>query len=103
MLELLLFLFSGVGITNIIVNASILDYPRDFIIKHSLFFGKLVSCMLCTGFWVGLILSLFSSNIFGIFGIIAPICAGGTISLFSVIYDIITDYFLFTEEGVDEA
>jgi hypothetical protein len=102
MLEFLLFLFVGVGITNIVVNASILDYPRDFIIERSSFFGKLVTCMLCSGFWVGMILWIFNPYIFLTYGILAPISAGATISLSSSFYDIITDYLLFSDEVVDE-
>lgn len=59
MLNLLLFVLFGVGLTNILVNASILDYFRDFITERSFFFGKLLSCMLCTGFWVGISSALF--------------------------------------------
>ena len=102
MIDLLLFLFVGVGITNIVVNASILDNLRDFIALRSPFFEKLTSCMLCAGFWVGVFLSFFTPTIFGMFGVIAPICAGATISLFSALYDIVTDYLLFNEEDVDE-
>lgn len=103
MLEILLFLFVGVGITNIVVNASILDYPRDFVIKHSPFFGKLLSCMLCTGFWVGIILWIFNPSSFSDFGMLASLSAGASISLSSSFYDIITDYLLFSDEVVDEA
>lgn len=102
MIEFLMFLFAGIGITNIVVNASILDSPRDFIISHSLLFGKLVTCMLCTGFWVGILLWMFAPATFGMFGILAPICAGAMISLFSSLYDIVTDYLLFSDEVVDE-
>jgi hypothetical protein len=102
MIEFFMFLFAGIGITNIVVNASLLDFPRDFIIEHSSFFGKLVTCMLCTGFWVGILLWVFAPATFGMFGILAPLCAGATISLFSSFYDIVTDYLLFSDEVVDE-
>ena len=98
MLEFLLFLFSAVGITNIVVNASILDYPRDFISKGSVWMEKLLSCMMCTGFWVGILIWLFNKDIYLGFGNNAPLCAAGTASLSSSFYDILTDYFLFESE-----
>lgn len=97
-----MFLLAGVGITNIVVNASILEPLRDFIISKSTFFGKLISCMLCTGFWVGIFLWIFGPSLFSGFFIIAPICAGATISVASSFYDILTDYLLFADEDFDE-
>lgn len=102
MFEFLLFLLTGIGITNIVVNASILDFPRDFVIARSTFFGNLITCMLCSGFWVGIFLWLFMPGLFSGFGIIAPIASGAVISLASSFYDIVTDYLLFSDEDVDE-
>lgn len=84
----LLFILAGIGITNIVVNASILDNPRDFIIHQSDFFGKLVTCMMCSGFWVGCILGVFSG--------INPIYAGATISLLSFTFGLFTEYMEVT-------
>jgi hypothetical protein len=83
-INFLLFLLSGVGITNLVVNASIFDKIRNFITAKSGFFGKLISCMMCSGFWVGLILSF----IFGIH----PVVAGATISLLAYKLGYIIDY-----------
>ena len=102
MLNFILFLLIGVGITNIVVNASILEPFRDFITKKSTLFGKLISCMLCTGFWVGILLWLVDPKIFESFSMLAPICAGAVISLLSSFYDILTDYLLFIDEDFDE-
>ena len=102
MLDFILFLFVGVGITNIVVNASILDYPRDIVISKSPLLEKLLTCMLCTGFWIGLCLWTIHPAIFAVYGKIAPLCAGAVISLASSFYDILTDYLLFSDEVIDE-
>ena len=80
----LLFLLAGIGITNIIVNATILDNPRDFVINQSRFLGKLITCMMCTGFWVGFIL--------GIHAELNPIYMGGAISLLSYVLNEVMEY-----------
>lgn len=80
----LLFLLAGIGITNIIVNATILERPRNFIIANSWFFGKLVTCMMCAGFWVGFFLGIHAS--------LNPIYMGGAISLLSYILSEIMEY-----------
>ncbi len=85
MVNLLLFILVGVGITNLVVNASLLDNLRDIVIKESSFFGKLVTCMMCSGFWIGCAVSLFYPSI----GIIA---GGAVISLLSYITGTILDY-----------
>jgi len=91
MAEILLFFMIGVGISNIIVNASIFDSLRGIAVARLGLIGKLVSCMLCTGFWVGVVLWLTSPHLFQSYGLLAPICAGSSVSLACHIYDIITD------------
>jgi hypothetical protein len=80
----LLFLIAGVGITNLVVNASILDIPRDFIIKEEPLLGKLVTCMMCSGFWIGLLMGIFSG--------VNPIYAGAAISVLSYTYEVSIEY-----------
>jgi hypothetical protein len=62
--------FMAYGMTTIIVYGSIFDKPREFIKRHSKFFGDLVGCMLCTSTWCGFFLSLvlggLSTKIFDI-------------------------------------
>lgn len=99
MINFFIFALAGIGITNIIVNASILDIPRDFLSDKSEFAEKLLSCMLCSGFWVGILLWSFMPGQFDFFGIIAPVCSGAIISLLSSFYDIFTDYLMFNDEG----
>jgi hypothetical protein len=85
MIYFLLILLAGIGITNLVVNASLFDNLRDFVIKESDFLGKLITCMMCSGFWVGFVL--------GLFGDINPIYLGASISLLSFLVGIISNYF----------
>jgi len=84
MLTFLLFIFSGVGITNLVVNASLLDNPRDFITSKSEFLGGLVSCMMCSGFWVGFFMGIFSWE--------NPVYTGATISVVSFLFSYYIEY-----------
>jgi hypothetical protein len=66
-ITLILFILSSIGITNLVVNSAIFDRIRDGIIKVSKRvnspFGEMVEylfgCMMCSGFWIGMIMSLF--------------------------------------------
>jgi hypothetical protein len=51
------FCLSSYGITQIIVYGKIFDKVRP----SEGFFGKLLNCTMCTGFWVGLFLWYLSS------------------------------------------
>lgn len=56
MLNILIFILIGYSISNIIVFSSIFSKIRDFFTdKDPNFLGKLVTCMMCTPFWVGVI------------------------------------------------
>jgi hypothetical protein len=60
-MELLLIILVGYAISNIVVFGSIFEGLRDTAQRVSPnFFGKLLSCMMCTPFWVGFTLSLGS-------------------------------------------
>jgi hypothetical protein len=64
-MELLLIILVGYSISNIIVFGSIFSGLRETAeIYNPNFFGKLFSCMMCTPWWVGFILSL-GSHIIG--------------------------------------
>lgn len=57
-MELLLIILLTYGISNIIVYGSIFDGLRETAEVYSPnFFGKLINCMMCTPWWVGLTLS----------------------------------------------
>lgn len=100
-MNLIIFMLVGLGITNLIVNASIFDIPRDFLSNKFSFFGVLLNCMLCAGFWVGALLGIFGlspihSGLLGVF------CAGAVVSVISNFYDIVTDFLIAKSEIVYE-
>jgi hypothetical protein len=55
---LVFWLLAAYGMTSILVWGKIFDNQRDWIKKHSKFFGDLISCTLCTSTWVGFFMSL---------------------------------------------
>ncbi len=55
-MDLIYFILISYGITQIIVYGEIFDPLRQFLKNKSEWFGKLVSCPMCTGFWVGVFL-----------------------------------------------
>jgi len=55
---LLLWIFMAYGMTSILVWGSLFESTREFIKKHSKFFGDLISCTLCTSTWVGFFMSI---------------------------------------------
>ena len=60
-MELLLIILVSYGISNIIVFGSIFEKLRNWAdLVSPTFFGKLLTCMMCTPFWVGFFLSLGS-------------------------------------------
>lgn len=67
---LIIWAFMAYGMTTIIVYGSIFEKPRNWIKKHSKFFGDLIGCVMCTSTWVGFFISIvlggLSSNIFDI-------------------------------------
>lgn len=56
--KLFLWVFTAYGMTSILVWGSIFESTREYIKKHSKFFGDLISCTLCTSTWVGFFMSL---------------------------------------------
>lgn len=58
MMYLFFWALMAYGMTSILVWGSIFENIREFIKKHSKFFGDLISCTLCTSTWVGFFLSI---------------------------------------------
>lgn len=54
MITLLLFSFLGWSLTNTLVNGSILDPLRTYLQVMNPVLAKLLTCMQCSGFWVGI-------------------------------------------------
>jgi hypothetical protein len=61
-MELLYFILSAYGMTQILVYGSIFEEAREKISEYSDWFGTLIHCPMCTGFWVGVF--LFGINCF---------------------------------------
>ena len=57
-METLIWILAAYGMSQILVFGAIFDKPRDWITKHSTFFGDLLSCMMCTSTWVGFFFSI---------------------------------------------
>jgi hypothetical protein len=55
---MLFWILAAYGMSTIIVYGSIFEKLRGFVIKQSTFFGTLITCMMCTSFWVGAFMSL---------------------------------------------
>jgi hypothetical protein len=60
-MEVVLIILVGYSISNMVVHGSIFEGLREKADELSPnFFGKLLTCMMCTPFWVGFFLSLGS-------------------------------------------
>lgn len=58
-IEFIFYLFVGWSITSTIVNGSIFDSLRNWLLVMAPLFGRLVTCVRCLGFWVGFFLFSF--------------------------------------------
>ena len=67
LINFIIFLFAGYGFTNIVVNGDIFEGLKSRIKNDSIIF--MLNCMMCAGFWVGLIIAPFFgiNPIFGAF------------------------------------
>lgn len=82
---LLVFILVSYGVSNIIVYGSIFKGFREFSKRISPnFFGVLFSCMMCTPFWVGVLLST-TFQIMGYDGM-SPLVSGGVSNIFLSIF-----------------
>lgn len=66
-MDLCIVLFMCWCITNIIVNGTILDSIRNWLLIKIPFIGNLISCMMCSGLWVGLFIYpviIYKSNLY---------------------------------------
>ena len=52
-MDLLYFILASWGMTQILVYGSIFEDQRHWIKEKSDWFGTLIHCPICTGFWVG--------------------------------------------------
>lgn len=52
------FVFIVWGLAYLVTQSSIMLFLRLFVLKHSRFFGTLVFCPACSGFWIGVLLGV---------------------------------------------
>lgn len=71
-----------VGITLILTSSFILIPLRDRIVNLNKYFGILVNCSACTGFWTGLIYGLYTKET-----IVNSILLGGSVSFIAYFSD----------------
>ena len=57
-MALLYFIVGCYGFTTILVQSKIMEPVREFFKGRVNFMYKLLNCMMCTGFWVGLFFTL---------------------------------------------
>jgi hypothetical protein len=57
-METLIWILAAYGMSQILVFGAIFDKPRNWITRHSTFFGDLLGCMMCTSTWVGFFFAL---------------------------------------------
>lgn len=97
-----LLLLAGFGLTNIIVNGTILNSIRDWLFKKSNFLKSLLICSLCVGFWSGVYISLVASIVtFGsplFYFLTVPFACSGVSWILERGGSII-DYIAYKQEG----
>ena len=69
-MSIILTIFAGLGLANIIVNEKIFYWPRLYMLRIKLI-GNLVACMACMSFWTGLIIGLICRH-----DVVMSICIG---------------------------
>lgn len=100
MINLIIFLLAGWGLTKIITDSFIFKTPRTLLGKIHPSIDYLVNCSQCSGFWVGLIFSLIPTFSFitledtAISYVVNGLVDGGIISglcyFLSALYDHLT-------------
>ena len=90
MIELLYFILISSGLTQILVYGKIFDKIRP----SEGWLGELLSCPMCTGFWVGLFLwvtndytQLFNYDFSLLTGIFLGCLSSGTSYILSIMFD----------------
>lgn len=59
-MSILLNLAAILGISIIITRTAIFEKIREFVSTRSYFFGELISCTVCTSFWVGVVFAVIT-------------------------------------------
>jgi hypothetical protein len=58
-MEIIFAVISAFGIVNILGKGSIFNNFREYLEENTKFFHTLITCPMCLGFWVGIVLGLF--------------------------------------------
>jgi len=86
-MEIFLFILGVVGMTHIIVDATIFQWLRDWMdAKLPEKVSKLIHCYQCTGFWCGLFCGWAAFTNISLQQIFLAGCAGSLLSNFMAIY-----------------
>ena len=64
-MDFLIYILIGWGITDFLVNGSILDKIRTYFLVKAPMLAKLFSCIRCSGFWVGVLMGTIPLLDFG--------------------------------------
>ena len=62
MTNTLIYILLAYGLTNILIYGSIFEKPRTWLKKKAQWVDDLLSCMMCSSFWVGVIIGWFVKN-----------------------------------------
>lgn len=94
-MDLLIWTLTSYGMAFIILWGSILDKPRNWLKKRSTFFDDLLSCIVCTGTWVGFFLSIMlwspAAHYFNSYWIINVLADGCLSAATCYILNLLTD------------
>ena len=84
-------LTSCVGLMWVLRYGSILNRPRNFIVKYSNLLYVLFYCSLCLGFWCGLFIGLLMYNFkeSNILYLLFPLCSSAYCWFFDSLLDLI--------------
>jgi hypothetical protein len=86
-MEIFLFVLGVIGMTHIVVDATIFQWLRDLIdAKLPEKVSKLIHCYQCTGFWCGLFCGWAAFSGITIPQIFLAGCAGSILSNFTALY-----------------
>lgn len=87
LMEILLFILGVVGMTHILVDASIFQWLRDWMDKYlPEKIAKLMHCYQCTGFWCGLLSGWMAFGSINLSQLFLAGCAGSLLANFMAIY-----------------
>ena len=98
-MDYLIYILIGWGITDFLVNGSILDQTRVYFLVKAPLLAKLLTCIRCSGFWAGVLMGLgcFFGQLLSPMRNFEPtlqiICSGFLIGGSSVIINALLVYF----------